>query len=208
MNQLPPTAPSLLVRLRDADDGRAWGQFVEVYSPLIYQFARRHGWQDADAADLMQDVLSSVAGGIRKFEYEPSRGLFRSWLFTIVRRKISDAAVRRRRHPEEQTAPAPASKGGTATEPAAPSAPDGEADLWEREYQWRLMQWGLDQIRGEFEESTWQAFLLTTLEGQSAKDASNRLGISVGAVYIAKSRVLTRLKERLQQIDETHPLTI
>ena len=61
MNRLPPTAPSLLVRLRDADDGAAWNQFIEIYSPVVYRYARRRGLQDADAADLMQDVLGSVA---------------------------------------------------------------------------------------------------------------------------------------------------
>jgi len=201
MNRLPPTAPSLLVRLRDADDGPAWNQFIEIYSPVVYRYARRRGLQDADAADLMQDVLGSVANRIRKFEYEPSRGLFRAWLFTIVRNKVADAATRRRRHPEERTAPV-----GLAQDSAEFVDDDTDDEgLWEREYRLRLLNWGLDQIRNEFEETTWRAFLLAAMERRPAREVSEQLGLSVGAVYIAKSRVLQRLKERLHQVDEGTP---
>jgi RNA polymerase sigma factor (sigma-70 family) len=199
MEHPPVTAPSLLVRLRDAGDAPAWTQFVEVYSPLIYRFARRRGLQDADAADLMQDVLANVARGIRTFDYEPSRGLFRSWLFTIVRRKIVDAA---RSRPKETTAAGLPSE----QDAAEPATPDGsDEDFWDHEYRLRLLNWGLDRIRNDFEDSTWRAFSLTALDRLPAKEVSERLSISVGAVYIAKSRVLGRLKEIMSRIDETSP---
>jgi RNA polymerase sigma factor (sigma-70 family) len=200
MNHPPVTAPSLLVRLRDAGDAPAWTQFVEVYSPLIYRFARRRGLQDADAADLMQDVLANVARGIRTFDYEPTRGLFRSWLFTIVRRKIIDAA---RSRPKETTAAGLPAEHDAALEPA--TAEGADAEFWDLEYRLRLLNWGLDQIRAEFEDSTWRAFSLTALDRLPGKEVSERLSISVGAVYIAKSRVLGRLKEIMSRIDETSP---
>src|SRR5947208_6425875 len=97
MADSPITRPSLLVRLRDARDELAWSQFVELYAPLVYGFARKHGLQDADAADLTQEVLQAVSGGIRRFDYDPRRGSFRGWLFTVVRNKLCDSAAARER---------------------------------------------------------------------------------------------------------------
>jgi RNA polymerase sigma factor (sigma-70 family) len=88
MAEAPATQPSLLIRLGDKQDTVAWAQFVEVYAPLVYGFARKHGMQDADAADLTQEVMRAVAGAISRLEYDPRRGTFRSWLFTVVRNKF------------------------------------------------------------------------------------------------------------------------
>src|SRR5438067_13664602 len=89
MAEIPPTRVSLLVRLRDPQDGAAWAQFVDLYAPLVFGYARKAGLQDADAADLSQDVLGAVAGAVQRLEYDPRRGAFRGWLFTIVRRRLS-----------------------------------------------------------------------------------------------------------------------
>ncbi len=88
MQESPATRASLLVRLRDGDDADAWGEFARIYAPVIYGFARKRGLQDADAADLMQEVLRSVSSAARRLEYDPARGTFRGWLFTVTRNKI------------------------------------------------------------------------------------------------------------------------
>ena len=88
MADSPSTRPSLLVRLRDSQDHEAWTQFVNVYGPLIYGFARRQGVQDADAADLMQDVMRSVSAAIGRLDYDRNQGTFRGWLFTVVRNQL------------------------------------------------------------------------------------------------------------------------
>src|ERR1700739_4499560 len=88
MDDSATTRPSLLVRIRDAADHQAWSQFVEIYGPLVYGFARRLGLQDADAADITQEVLRAVAGAARKLVYDPRRGSFRGWLRTVVRNKV------------------------------------------------------------------------------------------------------------------------
>src|SRR4051812_27414200 len=90
MNSIPPTQPTLLVRIRDASDQEAWERFVDLYAPLVYGFLRKRGLQDADAADLTQDVMRSVAAAAQRLEYDERRGLFRSWLFTIVQNKLID----------------------------------------------------------------------------------------------------------------------
>src|ERR1700690_2420598 len=90
MAEIPATRASLLVRLRNPRDGAAWKEFVELYAPLVYGYARKQGLQDADAADVSQDVLGAVVGSVGRLEYDPTRGLFRNWLFTLVRRRLSD----------------------------------------------------------------------------------------------------------------------
>src|SRR5437763_1051653 len=98
MGETPVTRPSLLVRIRDSRDREAWSQFVDVYAPLVYGFARKRGLQDADAADLSQDVLRAVAGAAARFEYDPERGSFRGWLLTVVRNKLRNFLAARARH--------------------------------------------------------------------------------------------------------------
>src|SRR5207302_3382515 len=130
MNSSPHTRPSLLVRLRDTADHEAWRQLVELYAPLVYRFLRRRGLQDADAADLTQEVLRAVAGAIDRFEYDSRRGSFRGWLFTVARNKLHSFLKHRdcqRRHIEE------VDDERLCREPA----PE-EAELWEPEYRQRL----------------------------------------------------------------------
>ena len=90
MAEIPPTRASLLVRLRDPRDEAAWREFVDLYTPLVYGYARKQGLQDADAADLSQEVLTAVAGAVGRLQYDPRRGAFHNWLFKVVRRKLSN----------------------------------------------------------------------------------------------------------------------
>jgi RNA polymerase sigma-70 factor (ECF subfamily) len=183
----------LIARLGDARDSSAWAEFVEIYAPLIFGWARRRGLQDADAADLTQDVLRSVSTAASRLVYDPARGSFRGWLFTIVRNKLRDqrSAVAR-----------DATVGGDnmqAMLEAHPAPADLEA-LWDREHQERLFNWAAEQVRGEFSEATWQAFWRTAVDNEEPSTVARNLGLSVGAVYIAKSRVLARLRDRVREI--------
>jgi RNA polymerase sigma factor (sigma-70 family) len=196
MGDAPVTRPSLLVRIRDGQDQQAWSQFVEIYAPLIYGFARNHGLQDADAADLAQEVLRSVLRGARRLEYDPKRGSFRGWLFTVVRNKLRTFVARR------------ASKGnpqGTGDTGAhellqQQPAPEEEAEtLWRQEYERRLFAWAAEQVRGQVQESTWQAFWQTAVDGKGGKEVATNLGMTVAAVYLCKGRVMAKLKEQIRQ---------
>ncbi|HMF12294.1 MAG TPA: sigma-70 family RNA polymerase sigma factor [Gemmataceae bacterium] len=189
MTTPPLTRPSLLVRIRDAGDREAWRQFVDVYAPLVYKFARRRGLQDADAADLTQDVLQAVAGASKRLVYDPERGTFRAWLYTVARNKLRNFLLARQRRRDDGDP-------GLLDEQLARE----EEELWEREYEQRLFDWATEQVRGHFQESTWRAFWMTAVENRGAADVAAELGLSVGAVYIAKSRVLARLREEIQRI--------
>ena len=98
MNDAPATQPSLLIRLRDAEDGPAWARFVDIYAPLVYDFGRRHGLQDADAADLTQEVLLVVFREVGGFERR-GRGAFRGWLREVLARRVRDHFRQRRTRP-------------------------------------------------------------------------------------------------------------
>ena len=87
MTSIPATRPTLLFRIRDARDHEAWGRFIDLYAPLVYGFLRKRGLQDADSADLTQDVLRQVAAAAKSLEYDAKRGSFRGWLFTIVQNR-------------------------------------------------------------------------------------------------------------------------
>ena len=97
MEEAPVTRPSLLLRIRDGQDHDAWRQFVQMYAPVVYGFLRKRGVQDADAADLMQDVFRSVAGAANRLDYDRQRGTFRGWLYTVTRNKLYNFLDGRRR---------------------------------------------------------------------------------------------------------------
>lgn len=188
----PLTRASLLVQLRDGSNHAAWQKFVKLYGPVVYGFARKRGLQDADAADLMQDVMRSVSAAIVRLDYDRNQGTFRGWLFTISRNKIFNFLSARRIRPQ--------GSGDTGAHRMLDAQPNRreDADAWELEYQRRLASLAMERIKSEFQEKSWQAFWLTAVEGQAASEVSKQLGLSAGAIYVAKSRVLARLKEEVE----------
>ena len=145
MNETPTTRPSLLVRLRNPMDERAWAEFVEIYGPLIRQLAQRRGLQDADAADLVQEVFRAVAGAIERYDPDPARGTFRGWLSTIARNLIVNLLNAQRRHPR--------GTGDTEMQhllEAQPSPNLEESVQFDVEYQRRLLHWAAERVRDEF----------------------------------------------------------
>jgi RNA polymerase sigma-70 factor (ECF subfamily) len=191
----PLTRASLLIQIRDGANHAAWQEFVNLYGPVVYGFARKRGLQDADAADLMQDVLRSVSSAIGRLDYDRQQGTFRGWLFTITRNKVFNFLSARRIRPQ--------ASGDSTTNRLLAEEPDGHsdgADTWELEYQRRLAALAMDRVKGEFHDNTWRAFWLTAVEGVSAAEAGQQVKMSPGAVYVAKSRVLARLREEVEAL--------
>jgi RNA polymerase sigma-70 factor (ECF subfamily) len=187
------TRPSLLVRIRDPQDREAWAEFVDLYAPLVYGFAHRHGLQDADAADLTQEVLRAVAGAAARLDYDPGRGSFRGWLFTVVRNKLRDFLAARRRGCRGSGDP-------DVQERLEQQPGRDESAAWEREYRRQLFACAAEQVRRDFHPATWQAFWRTAVEGQSGQETARQLGLSVAAVYLAKRRVMARLREQIARL--------
>jgi RNA polymerase sigma-70 factor (ECF subfamily) len=187
MGDPPSTRASLLLRLRQAEDREAWRQFVQLYAPLVYRFGRRKGLQDADAADLTQEVLRSVMGSVGRLEYDPSRGLFRSWLFTLAHRRLADFLGRGGRE-------APLDTETLTEQRSAVDAGRDDEETWNLEYRRRVFAQAMERVRPQVSQQTWQAFWQTAVEGRGGAEVATGLGMSVAAVYLAKSRVMAQLK--------------
>ncbi len=195
MSPSPETRPSLLVRLADRADQAAWLEFAEVYSPVIRRLALRRGLQPADADDLTQQVLTSVSKAIDRWQNDPARARFRTWLHRVAQNAIINALSRR--------APDRAS-GDTSIQNRLQNAPaaDGPgSDLLRLELRREVFRWAAERIRNEFRPDTWNAFWLTAVEEKSVDDVAAELSTSAGAIYAARSRIMRRLKEKVAEFE-------
>lgn len=180
----PVTRPSMLLRLRNYHDATAWQAFADVYGRLVYRYCRRRGLQEADAVDVMQEVLVQVSRSIPRFEYHPQRGKFRGWLATVTRNKLNRFWKR-----------------DTTTSQLVPQdAPVTSDMVWDDEYHQLLLMAAIERTKPSFEPLTWQAFELVWFEQLDAAEAARRLQLPIERVYVAKSRVLKRLQQAVTEI--------
>jgi RNA polymerase sigma-70 factor (ECF subfamily) len=173
------TSTALLDRLRQPSDAEAWTRFLELYTPLLYRWSRRLGLQDADAADLVQDVFAVLLRKLPAFEFDRQRS-FRGWLHTVLLNHWRD-------HPRRLLAP-------LTVEPAVA---DPAEEMREAEYRRYLVDRALRLMRSDFEPPTWRACWECVANGRPAAEVAAELGLSLAAVYIARSRVLRRLRQEL-----------
>ncbi len=184
---MQPTSPSLLEKLRHPADHQAWQEFVELYTPLLFQWGRRLGLQGHDAADLVQDVFTALFQKLPEFHYDRQRS-FRAWLHAVTLNQWRDNCKRRGRQ-------SLAGNDGALNNLAA--ADDFEAAS-EDEYRRSLVSRALQLMQVHFEPATWRACWHTVVEGRTPAEVARALGLSEGAVYVAKWRVLRRLRQELQ----------
>jgi RNA polymerase sigma-70 factor (ECF subfamily) len=177
------TSPTLLKRLRNGDDREAWERFVEIYSPVLYRWARGSGLTDQDACDVLQDVFLLLFEKLPEFTYDPQKGRFRGWLRTVASNKLRERCRRRR-----ETL--------VGENEALLERVDGEdaSRFWDEEFRTDLVRRAMLVMQRDFETSTWKACWETAFLGRSAAEVADDLGMSVGAVYVARSRVLRRLR--------------
>ena len=182
------TSASLLDRLRQSDQPQAWHCLVDVYAPMIRRWLSRYGVREHDADDIMQEVLTVLIRRVPEFERERT-GSFRRWLRTITVNCLRDYAKRHFKH---------TATGGSEFAAMVEQLADdqsGQSQIWEQEHQQHLIDWLLERIRPEFQETTWLAFHSVAIEGKPAKVVAEQCGITTNAVFIAKSRVLSRLRQ-------------
>jgi RNA polymerase sigma-70 factor, ECF subfamily len=181
------TPTSLLQRLRLPDERRAWERFVDLYTPLLYFWACRVGLQAEDAADLVQDVFATLLQKLPQFAYDKHKS-FRSWLRSVTMNRWRDNL---RRH----TAALRNADAAGLEDVPMPKTADS---LWEAEYRDYLVGRAAEIMKADFEPATWQAFWSLVVEGKSGPEVAVAFGMSLNAVYAAKSRVLRRLREELE----------
>jgi RNA polymerase sigma-70 factor (ECF subfamily) len=179
------TPVSLLERLRQPGEQGAWQRFMELYAPLLYYWTRRLGLQPQDAADLVQEVFATLVRKLPEFVYDPRKS-FRSWLRTVTLNKWRDQ-LRQRTEP-------PA---GGHSAFANLAVPDNTEWVGQEEYRQDLIRRALQIMQSEFQPTTWKACWEYVVCDRPAAEVAAELGISVGAVYVAKSRVLSQLRREL-----------
>lgn len=188
--RIPPTRQSLLARIQNTGDDQSWREFESIYRPAVYRFARRRGLQPSDAEDLAQQVMISVAKKISDWNPSSAAGSFRAWLLTVTRHATLNLITRRRPVTQSESSATQILHANTAD-------PDTESIDWEfRRATFRALA---ANVRQEFQPSTWDSFWLVAVKGFSAERAAAELGLSVGAIYTNKSRVLKRLRVRLAE---------
>lgn len=180
------TSPSLVLRLRDHADAAAWAEFLEVYSPLLYDFCRSRGLQASDAADVTQEVLLRVAAAIRSFEYDRAKGLFRDWLARIVLNEI-------RRFMKKRTA-------STTVQGLLDQNVVQFESSWNEQFHQHVFAKALERCRPHFAEETWKMFVRSWVDKVDSEKVAIELNISVEQVYVARSRVLKRLRNEVAQL--------
>lgn len=188
---MPSTSISLLKRARDPSDEKAWQRLVHLYSPLLKIWARDQGLSENEAADLTQEILLVLVRELPKFEYDSAKGKFRYWLKTVTENKCREFHRRKRKLD---------SKTRSLVEADCSISDPPDQSFWDESYSHLLMTRAMQVMKSEFEEKTWKAAWEFTTSGKSAAEVGKMLGISEAAVYVAKSRVLKRLRIELQDL--------
>jgi RNA polymerase sigma-70 factor (ECF subfamily) len=183
------TSVTLLQRLRQPNEPAAWARFVELYTPVLFAWAQRLGLQDADAADLVQEVFALLLNKLPEFAYDPGKS-FRGWLRTVALNHWRATLRRRARTPA-----------GAALDPEQLEAPAEEA-FWEEEYRRHLVGRALTLMQAEFQPSTWRACWECVVNDRPGPEVAAELGLTHGAVRAARFRVLARLRQELDGLLE------
>jgi RNA polymerase sigma-70 factor (ECF subfamily) len=173
------TSPSLLKRVRQPGDRAGWERFIQLYTPVLYSWATRAGVRDP--SDLVQDVFTTLVEQMPHFCYDPGRGHFRQWLKTILMNKLRKAARR--------PVPAPLAD--------VPARSDPALEFDDAEYRRHLMARALHLMQTDFQPATWKSFWECEVNGRPAAEVAGELGLTAGAVWVNKSRVLARLRQEL-----------
>jgi len=186
------TSFSLLNRLRTQPDADSWRRLVELYTPLIQSWLRRHDVAPADADDLTQEVMAVVVRELPHFEHNQQRGAFRNWLRTIAVNRLR-ALWRSRQRGTPAT-------GGSDFLKMLDELEDPQSNLsrlWDQQHDQHLARRLMELVKSQFEPTTWQAFRRTVLDGAKAATVADELNMSANAVLLAKSRVLSRLRQEM-----------
>ncbi|MBL8817261.1 MAG: sigma-70 family RNA polymerase sigma factor [Planctomyces sp.] len=196
MHHWPETNESLILRVKDPADAASWSDFLSIYRPVVVRMACGRGLQHADADDLAQQVFLSVAKAIETWEPDSRQPPFRVWLSRITRNAIVNALTRGK--PD-------APSGSTSVQEMLRELPERNDETPRQlmeESRREAMRWASDEIRSEFSEVTWAMFWLTSIEGESVAEVARRQSKTPGAVYMARFRVMQRLKEKVLEVSE------
>lgn len=188
-SRMNETSLSLLARIRQSGDSDSWNRLVELYAPLIRRWLRSYEVNEADADDLVQEVLTVLSQELPNFNHNERTGAFRSWLRKILVHRLQSYWRGRKQHPP--------AKGGSSLLEQLHQLQDETSQLsriWNEEHDREVIAKLIELVRTRFEPKTWEAFRRQMFEGQRAADVAADLGLGIGSVYMARNRVLTALR--------------
>lgn len=196
MTNSPKTSVSLILRVANEQDVAAWKQFSEIYQPLVYRIATSRNLQSADAHDLVQEVMTRVARSVSNWDPDRAKGTFRGWISRIARNLIIDFLKHKNRLPKTSD--------NSDIRRLIETKPDhsDESKLFQLEYEKQLFIAAANKVKATFADKTWQAFWRTAVVNESVELVASDLNMTSGAVYVARSRVMAKLKKSVQSIGE------
>lgn len=194
MVQLPATRISLILRLSDPSDVVAWEEFVSVYAPAIYRLVLARGLQAADAEDVAQEILFAVARAVERFQHDPARARFRTWLGRIARNVMADHFQRR-----ERTIPTHSSD-NPSIEPTAANESAWDDQHWNEQLRSAVFERAAALVQTRVTPQTWAAFQLTALEHVPAEEVASQLKVTAGSVYVSRCRVLKAIRHEVERL--------
>ena len=194
MTQLPETRHSLIARLKDPTDQAAWEEFVQIYRPVVYRIGIQKGLQAADAEDTSQKVMLSISKAVERWEPDPQRAKFRTWLNRVATSAVLNAIMRRK--PDQGTGDS--NQLELLDQKPVVDGPDSE--MIQLEHRRECFRVAAKQIQSEFQSDTWQAFWLTSVEGRTVESVAQQLGKKTGSIYTARCRVMKRLQDRVAEM--------
>jgi RNA polymerase sigma factor (sigma-70 family) len=186
-----------LLRLCDSEDHAAWVEFVTLYEPVIYRLLRQHGLQDADARDVMQELLLAVSRSIDRWDPSKERGSFRGWLGRVARNLVINWLKQR-----GDRVVAAGDSDLQSMLGMLPAADEPDTVEFDRELRRTLFHRAGERVQGDVHRATWEAFWETAVVGTSPADAAMKLGMTIGAVRVAKCRVLARLRAAVTELEK------
>ena len=198
MTDTNETSLSLLARLRQSPESENWDRLVELYTPLIRAWLRKYDVQESDADDLVQEVLLAVSKDLVKFDHAGQPGAFRGWLKAILVNRLRNFWRARDRRPEVRGDWDIDKRLAELDDPAS-----AMSQVWNRQHDQYVLRQLLALAEPHFAPNTWKAFSRVALDGASADCVAKELGISLNAVFIAKSRVLSRLRQESEGLVES-----
>ena len=198
---LIPTRQSLLSRLKNWDDQDSWRDFFDTYWRLIFNLARKAGLSDAEAQDIVQETVLSVARNIEGFRYDPAVCTFKSWMLQITRWRIANQKKKRQREERRVEQPVNASDETAAIERIADPAGFDLESIWDEEWRKNLLTAALERVRRRVDPEQFQIFHLHCLEQWPVSKVAATLGVSAARIYLVKYRLGGLLKKELSRLE-------
>jgi RNA polymerase sigma-70 factor (ECF subfamily) len=198
---LHTTQTNLLSAVRDSQNREAWGNFYRIYAPMLRNFGRRLGLDEADLEDVTQEVLMVAQRFLREQQYDPARGRFRTWLYGVARRQAMAARRARHRRTRVQCVP---TEGGVdfLAQVEDRHGEETARQIWRQEWRYALLQEAIRQVRGQVGEKSFEGFYLFAIQRRPVEEVAKKLGIAPASVYVYKSRVLDAIRQWVRQFED------